>query len=92
MMPSNFEGFGIAALEAQASGLDVVCSDKVPKSVRQIRNVSFLPITQDAIDKWSEALLNVHTANRRDYVDYLKKSGYDIKNTIDHLINIYSQG
>ena len=91
IMPSNFEGFGIAALEAQASGLDVVCSDKVPKSVRQIRNVSFLPITQEAVGKWSEALMKVHTDKRRDYADYLKKRGYDIKNTIDHLIDIYSQ-
>lgn len=29
--PSCFEGFGIAAIEAQASGLQVLCSDRIPK-------------------------------------------------------------
>lgn len=92
IMPSNFEGFGIAALEAQASGLNIICSDKVPKAVRQIKNVFFLPITKEATGKWSDLLINFDYGKRTDNSEYLKKRGYDIESTVKHLVDIYANG
>lgn len=89
IMPSNFEGFGIAALEAQASGLPVICSDKVPKSIRQTKSVNFLPITEKAIPKWSESILNIGTESRRDYCSLLEKKGFGIRSTVNSFINLY---
>lgn len=45
IFPSKFEGLGIAALEAQASGLPVIASTEVPEVVNVTQNVSFLPLS-----------------------------------------------
>ena len=35
MFPSRFEGLGMAAVEAQAAGLPVVCSEAIPQEARR---------------------------------------------------------
>ncbi len=90
VMPSNFEGFGIAALEAQANGMFVLCSDKVPRDVRVTKDIKFLPIEKKDISKWSSLLLNVKQDDRKDNIGLLRDKGFDISDTINQFIGLYT--
>lgn len=57
--PSCYEGFGLALLEAQLSGLPCVASEVVPRDAAVTERVTFLPITDEAQPAWAEALLAV---------------------------------
>lgn len=56
-LPSCFEGFGLACIEAQAAGLSCVVSTGFPPEVDITGNVSFLPLSQDAAT-WAKKLLD----------------------------------
>lgn len=54
--PSTYEGFGIAALEAQAAGLLTILSYKVPEDVIVSYNTIRLPLNEK---KWIRYIMNV---------------------------------
>lgn len=47
VMPSLFEGLGIAAIEAQANGLPCLLSDRIPNEVVVTDQVELLPLVSD---------------------------------------------
>lgn len=56
--PSHFEGFGIVMIEAQISGLQVVCSENVPRETVISQRVAHLPIdTNESVQRWGDALI-----------------------------------
>lgn len=56
--PSHFEGFGIVMIEAQMSGLQVVCSENVPKETAISQHVDYLPIdTKESVQRWVDAFI-----------------------------------
>lgn len=55
LFPSLFEGFGIVALEAQAAGLPVLCSEHVAKEALATPLAQVLPLT-DGPARWAEAV------------------------------------
>ncbi len=64
VLPSLYEGLGMVAIEAQASGLPCICSERVPNEVALSNRCSFVPLST-GIEGWSNAIL----AARRDVVD-----------------------
>lgn len=54
IFPSIFEGLGIVAVEAQASGLPIIMSDSVP-AITRINNYSSLSLSDD-IGKWIDQI------------------------------------
>lgn len=65
VFPSKFEGLGIAAIEAQANGLPLIISNKVPKEVN-ITNATVLNINNSSLEIWVEQILKIyHSKNNR---------------------------
>lgn len=85
VMPSHFEGFGMAALEAQAAGLPCLLSASVPRETKLTRNVEFIPAEDPAI--WAEHMLNMLERHeiRRDEAQTIADAGYDIAGAAQRL-------
>ncbi len=75
-LPSLYEGLGVVAVEAQASGLRCVVSDKVP-APNLNGNVEYLSLDLPD-EKWAECLLMKPYVDRKLASEQIKKGNYDI--------------
>jgi len=90
--PSKYEGLGIVAIEAQATGIRCIISDGVPKSVMITPNIE-----QIALDKppkfWAEEIIKkASKKNEKDTKKYLLAEGYDIKENTKQIEELYCKG
>lgn len=88
LFPSLFEGFGIVALEAQASGLPCLISDKVPIECKKTDLVYQMNLS-DSPDKWAEKLVELSKIKRDNTYEEIKESGFDIKANAEKLEEFY---
>ena len=91
--PSLYEGLPNTVVEAQATDLKCVISNKITKEVNITENVKFLNIEDKDIDEWVKEILKVKdiTNNKRinQYKNFEKKK-YTIDNMVDTFIkNVY---
>lgn len=86
LFPSRYEGFGMAMIEAQASGLACVASDVVPEDTDADGRTTYLPLSEsDAV--WANAVL---TAPPRDISFAAKvKEKFDVNSVAKTLEKIY---
>ncbi len=93
VFPSKQEGLGIAAVEAQTTGLHCLISDQVPSEVKVTENVIFLPIYgENAVQIWVDAInmfLKGEVGDRYSAADDVIRAGYDIFNQVHVLESIY---
>ena len=86
-MPSRFEGLGMAAVEAQASGLHCVLSDAFPREADITGRVIFLP--PEDPDLWAERMLDVLEAlqegERRNTLADITRAGYELTDAAERL-------
>lgn len=82
LFPSNMEGLGIVAIEAQASGLPTLCSDRVPHEAFITNLASSMPLELGA-EKWAERAMEIYrnAEKRHSRYDEICAQGYDIKST-----------
>lgn len=78
LLPSFYEGLGMAAVEAQIAGLLVLCADTVPEEARICGNLHYLSL-HAPVTKWADAALEYSSSLvRRDMSTDAQKAGYDI--------------
>ena len=88
VMPSIYEGLGLAIIEAQASGLQCVVSDNVSKECNVTDLVSFFSLSKSAED-WADFIISKAGKERQSTLDAIIKSGYDIRENALWLQNHY---
>lgn len=86
LMPSNFEGLSVAAIEAQASGIKCLLSDKVSKDVNITNMCEFIPLD---IKQWLKTCVNINNYERLDTYNQIVKMGYDVNSTAKWLEEFY---
>ncbi|MCC8150495.1 MAG: glycosyltransferase [Lachnospiraceae bacterium] len=87
IMTSLFEGLPVVEVEAQASGLSCVISEKVP-AIDLIDRISIVSL-EKADEEWSEVILKDEFFDRNTASTLITKNGYDIRNEAKKLQNFY---
>lgn len=79
IFPSNYEGLGITAIEAQANGLPTLCSEYIPIEAKI--SELFIPVSlNSSFDIWCDLICSaVNSFERKDRREDIIKSGFDIK-------------
>lgn len=84
IFPSLYEGLPVVLVEAQASGLRIVCSDKVSQEAKLSEYLSQYKLDKSA-SEWAHYISELDVLDRYKYIGQLEESGYDINNTIAYL-------
>lgn len=92
VFPSKFEGLGMALIEAQASGLPCVVSNRVPKEANVTDHVIYLEL-ENNMEQWVENICGINIEGRKFRAEKAEKAiannGYDIKHEVNKLKEIY---
>lgn len=89
LFPSAFEGFGMALVEAQASGLPCIASSKVPSTTNVSNHVQYLDLELSP-KEWAKVILNIQPNQKREQAfKQIESSEYDIKRAANKLVKIY---
>ncbi|OUO46571.1 hypothetical protein B5F79_06515 [Olsenella sp. An285] len=90
LMPSLFEGFPVAPIEAQAAGLPVfAASDGITPQARLTDLFHFLPLSLGP-EGWAEQILKADLA-RKDCLGELREKGFDITAAAQQLLDAFRQ-
>lgn len=88
VFPSFYEGLPISVVEAQANGLCCLISDTITKEVCLTDLVTYFSIKNNP-NIWCDFLINNLNYYRKARIDDIKKSGFDIIETISFLETFY---
>ena len=90
VFPSISEGLGIVAIEAQATGLPVICSTCIPNETKLTDIINYVDLSN--FDKWVQVILNYQNKgiDRTKYAEQVKSAGYDAKTSANVLEEIYA--
>lgn len=88
MLPSLYEGFPVAAVEAMATGLPCLLSDTITDELQFGSKVHYLPLNKESV--WAEvAQKYIVYQDRFSGQQEIKKHGLDIRDTANQLERIY---
>lgn len=89
IFPSLWEGLGISLIEAQATGIKCVCSERIPSSAIVTDLVEVISLDKEAI-YWANRIADID-ANyvRTNCFQAMIEAGYEINSTVDYLESFY---
>ncbi len=90
LFPSIFEGFGIVALEAQATGLPVMAATTIPTEVKINDNVSFANL-DDSMEYWIDCMEHLLAMPRVKGQEKIRRAGYDIHDLARKMEELYTK-
>lgn len=82
IMPSNYEGLSVVAVEAQCAGLPCILSSEMSLETKITDSTKMLPISHNDIGLWVDEVWRVAdkmTGARLETVQQVKWAGYDIE-------------
>lgn len=90
VFPSFFEGLGIVLIEAQTNGLNCYISDVIPKETDVTNLVTRLSLDLQPA-AWAYPIISCKDSafDRKQYPKIVEESGYDIKETVEQLQDLY---
>lgn len=93
VFPSFWEGLGMVVVEAQAAGLSVLASNTIPDEAFIINSLKYKrSLKEDDIDNWINSIKEIGSkdfTDRKQYNDLIKKSSFNIENSITYLLKLY---
>lgn len=89
VLPSKFEGLGLVAIEAQASGLSTIVSTEVPKETGITDKITYIPLNVKS-EEWAKKILDSAYRSSR-IINTNQLDSYNIYNNIEKLENIYAE-
>ena len=88
MFPSKWEGLPVTVVEAQASGLPCIISEKITRDVDISFLVKRLPVND--VNEWTKAVFTLPSPSERvDVISEIKKKGFDVKDTAARVTKFY---
>ena len=88
IMPSLYEGFAIAGLEAAATGLPIYLSDRIPADLSFYSQSHYLSL--DDSTAWANQILSCQSYDRTNGVIEVREAGFEIQSTAKDLQCIYA--
>ena len=86
-MPSMYEGLSVSMVEAQASGLRIITSDRVPREAEVIPGaVRFVPLAASP-ETWAETVLEPY--ERKNTSEAIRSAGFDVLTNAAWLQDFY---
>ena len=89
VFPSLYEGLPLTMIEAQASGLHCVISNKVPDECIVTNDLVTYCKLEEKPSKWAEIILQKAQFPRTSHAQEIKKAGYDISDAARKLEDFY---
>lgn len=91
LLPSLFEGLPIVGIEAQASGVKSFLSSSITTEVDITGIVDFIPLETNAIE-WAQKICKYRNGyDRKNTLEYILHSGYDISATASRVEEIFDE-
>lgn len=88
LFPSLFEGLGISAIEAQASGLPTICSENIPDDARASQYFYKIPLEKGA-KEWARFIFELPKVNRESSYREIIESGYSAETCAANIEELY---
>ena len=88
LFPSLYEGLPVTMVEAQASGLKCIISDKVPLECKMTENVEVVKL-EESPQNWAKKVLKYEKYERQNTKEDIVKANFDIKVNAKYLQEFY---
>lgn len=94
ILPSLYEGLPVVGVEAQTSGLSLICSDTITKELKLLDTTTFISLNESA-SIWSKKICEITNSidlkSRENAYKIVQDNGYDIKITANKMQEIYNR-